>query len=90
MHATIAAFSAGVPVLPMAYSRKFNGLFVDTLAYDHLADLKADGDGIILKKVEDCFAQRESLKLEIAHRLASTVSEQKEKLLHDLTAQLCL
>jgi polysaccharide pyruvyl transferase WcaK-like protein len=27
MHACIAAFSAGVPVLPVAYSRKFSGLF---------------------------------------------------------------
>jgi polysaccharide pyruvyl transferase WcaK-like protein len=90
MHATIAAFSAGVPVLPMAYSRKFNGLFVDTLAYDHLADLKVDDEKTILTKVEECFAQRESLKQEIATQLASTVSEQKEKLLHDLTTQLCL
>lgn len=89
MHATIAAFSAGVPVLPMAYSRKFNGLFVDTLAYDHLADLKADDENTILTKVKDCFAQRESLKQEIAMRLTSTVAEQKEKLLKDLTIQLC-
>lgn len=89
MHATIAAFSAGVPVLPMAYSRKFNGLFFDTLAYNHLADLKADDENTILTKVEECFTQRESLKQEIAHQLATTVSEQKEKLLKDLTIQLC-
>lgn len=88
MHATIAAFSAGVPVLPMVYSRKFNGLFVDTLAYDHLADLKADDESTILTKVENCFALRDSLRQEIADQLASTVSEQKEKLLVDLTAQL--
>lgn len=89
MHATIAAFSSGVPVLPMAYSRKFNGLFVDTLAYNHLADLKADDENTILAKIEECFTQRENLKQEIAHQLFSTVSEQKEKLLHDLTVQLC-
>lgn len=89
MHATIAAFSAGVPVLPMAYSRKFNGLYIDTLAYDHLADLKADNDNTILSKVEECFTQRESLKQKIAHQLTTTVSEQKEKLLNDLTTLLC-
>ena len=89
MHATIAAFSAGVPVLPMAYSRKFNGLFVDTLTYDHLADLKADDENTILTKIKESFAQRESLKQEIADRLASTVPEQKEKLLNDLTTLLC-
>lgn len=89
MHATIAAFSAGVPVVPMAYSRKFNGLFVDTLLYNHIVDLKVDDESTVLTKVEDCFAQRESLKQEIASRLASTVSEQKEKLLKDLTILLC-
>lgn len=33
MHACIAAFSAGVPVVPVAYSRKFTGLF-GLLGYD--------------------------------------------------------
>jgi len=37
MHACIAAFSSGVPVIPMAYSRKFNGLF-DSLEYSHVLD----------------------------------------------------
>jgi len=89
MHATIAAFSAGVPVVPMAYSRKFNGLFVDTLLYNHIVDLKVDDEKTILTKVEDCFTQRENLKQEIAHQLATTVSEQKEKLIEDLNNQLC-
>ena len=88
MHATIAAFSAGVPVVPMAYSRKFNGLFVDTLAYDHIIDLKVDDEDSILTKVEECFARRDSLKQEIDHQLVTTVSEQKEKLLNDITIQL--
>lgn len=35
MHACIAAFSSGVPVVPVAYSRKFMGLFGDLLGYDH-------------------------------------------------------
>lgn len=33
MHACIAAFAAGVPIVPLAYSRKFAGLFTDTLGY---------------------------------------------------------
>lgn len=42
MHACIAAFSSGVPVVPMAYSRKFNGLFT-SLGYDAVLDcLKLD------------------------------------------------
>lgn len=35
MHACIAAFSSGVPVLPVAYSRKFVGLFHNLLGYSH-------------------------------------------------------
>lgn len=42
MHSTIAAFSSGVPVVPMAYSRKFNGLFGDTLNYPCVADMKME------------------------------------------------
>jgi polysaccharide pyruvyl transferase WcaK-like protein len=37
MHACIAAFSSGVPVVPMAYSRKFNGLF-SSLGYGAVLD----------------------------------------------------
>lgn len=40
MHATIASFSAGVPTIPVAYSRKFQGLF-GSLGYDVLVDLAA-------------------------------------------------
>ncbi|KQN33771.1 hypothetical protein ASG37_16620 [Sphingomonas sp. Leaf407] len=39
MHACIGAFSSLVPVVPIAYSRKFNGLF-STLGYPHVADGK--------------------------------------------------
>ncbi|MDO8941096.1 MAG: polysaccharide pyruvyl transferase family protein [Methylicorpusculum sp.] len=39
MHACIAALSSGVPVVPLAYSRKFNGLFT-SLNYPWLADGK--------------------------------------------------
>jgi len=35
MHSTIAAISAGVPVLPVSYSRKFEGLY-NGLNYHHL------------------------------------------------------
>ena len=35
MHSTIAAFSSGVPVIPVSYSRKFEGVF-DSLKYKYL------------------------------------------------------
>ncbi len=36
MHACIAAYSTGVPVVPVAYSRKFSGLFQQSLGYSHV------------------------------------------------------
>jgi colanic acid/amylovoran biosynthesis protein len=39
MHCCIAAYSSGVPVFPLGYSRKFKGLFSDKLQYVHMADL---------------------------------------------------
>lgn len=38
MHATIGAFTAGIPTVPVAYSRKFAGMF-GSLGYDALVDL---------------------------------------------------
>jgi polysaccharide pyruvyl transferase WcaK-like protein len=89
MHATIAAFSAGVPVIPMAYSRKFNGLFIDTLSYSHLIDLKEDDESTILTMVKEDFSNRDRLQQEIADQMRTTVSTQKEKLFNELTAYLC-
>ena len=63
MHACIAALSSGVPVLPMAYSRKFAGLF-GTLGYHHVADCKAETGPQILAKLRDAFENRACLKAE--------------------------
>lgn len=39
MHSTIAAFSSGVPVVPIGYSKKLNGLY-DTLDYPYYIDAR--------------------------------------------------
>ena len=39
MHATIAAFTSGVVTIPVAYSRKFYGLF-ELVKYEHTIDLQ--------------------------------------------------
>lgn len=65
MHACIAAFSAGVPVLPMAYSRKFAGFF-GTLGYDTIADCREETGEAILAKVRDAFESRAALREEVA------------------------
>jgi polysaccharide pyruvyl transferase WcaK-like protein len=80
MHATIAAFSTGVPVVPMAYSRKFNGLFIDTLNYPYMCDMKIQSNGEILNGIKDAFEKREELKENIQERMSGIVSEKKELL----------
>ena len=85
MHATIAAFSSGVPVVPMAYSRKFNGLFIDTLDYEYMVDLKQDSIEKALDMIKNSFEQREHLKQIIKSRLDGVVEEKKNKLYQDLT-----
>ena len=39
MHATIAALSSGVPTIPVAYSKKFLGLY-NALGYDYVVDMQ--------------------------------------------------
>lgn len=46
MHATIAAFSSGVPVAPISYSRKFEGLF-GAFGYDGLVRRDMDDDAAL-------------------------------------------
>ncbi len=68
MHATIAAISSGVPVVPLAYSRKFQGVF-GTLGYDHVADCKSDSEEVILRKVSEGFEKRDQLAAEGARAM---------------------
>lgn len=53
MHSTIGSFSAGVPVIPVAYSRKVNGLF-GTLDYPYYVDAKSgiDLESAVAKTIE--------------------------------------
>jgi polysaccharide pyruvyl transferase WcaK-like protein len=69
MHACIAAFSSGVPVLPMAYSRKFAGLF-GALGYDTLVDCRTDGAEEILDSFDRAFEGRAALKETLDRSLA--------------------
>lgn len=63
MHACIAAFSSGVPVVPMAYSRKFAGLF-GALGYDHTVDCTTEDAATIEAKVLAGFDTRDRLAAE--------------------------
>lgn len=65
MHACIAAFSSGVPVVPVSYSRKFEGLF-GSLGYarvvPHTGMTTADALEFVMRAVD----QREEIKAEVA------------------------
>ena len=60
MHACIAAFSTGVPVVPMAYSRKFAGLF-GSLGYHHTVDCTAETQEAIMTRIAAAFENRARL-----------------------------
>lgn len=77
MHSTIAAFSSEVPVFPMAYSRKFNGLFADTLQYPYMADMKTQSDAEIVANIKQCYEQKEKLKKMEHERMRTTVEERR-------------
>ncbi len=60
MHACIAALSSGVAVVPLAYSRKFSGLF-GALGYAHVADCRTMSSETITNAVMDGFELRSVL-----------------------------
>jgi len=80
MHAAIAAFSSCVPVYPMAYSQKFNGLFMDTLTYPYMGDMKVQSNEEILTEIKNTFEKRDELKEIIQERMSGVVTKRKELL----------
>lgn len=69
MHACIAAFSSGVPVVPMAYSRKFAGMF-GALGYDHTVNCTSETAEAIEAKVQQSFEAREEIRQDLAAAFA--------------------
>lgn len=64
MHACIAAFSAGVPVVPVAYSRKFSGLF-GMLGYDSMVPVKGLDTEQAAEFLHDCLDRKAELESEM-------------------------
>lgn len=69
MHACIAAFSSGVAVVPMAYSRKFDGLF-GSIGYGRTVDCTRESGAEILEKIAADFEDRAGIAREAAKALA--------------------
>ncbi|MDB4665628.1 polysaccharide pyruvyl transferase family protein [bacterium] len=80
MHSTIAAISAGVPIFPLAYSRKFDGLFRGTCKYDAGGDMTEQCEKEIVENLENAFKNRDQLK-EIINNQSSLVIANRESLL---------
>lgn len=76
MHACIAAFSSGVPVVPIAYSRKFNGLF-GTLGYPVLADGKKMKDAELVSLVMQSLDRRDAIRPQVAAGVAQALQRLK-------------
>lgn len=68
MHATIAAISTGVPVIPVAYSRKFTGLF-KTLDYPFVVDLNKYGTKEAVEKTIEYIEDREQMAKILPHSM---------------------
>ncbi len=64
MHATIAAYSAGVPVVPISYSRKFEGLY-GGLGYPWLVPAKGLSTAAARAFIVDAFARRAEMAADI-------------------------
>ncbi|MDX2455217.1 polysaccharide pyruvyl transferase family protein [Desulfosarcina sp.] len=84
MHCCIAAYSSGVPVYPLAYSRKFKGLFKETLGYPHGAELVTDDVATILAGLQQAIENRDQIKSEMPARLEK-IAVYKESLVESLS-----
>lgn len=74
MHACIAAFSSDVPVVPMAYSGKFEGLF-DSLGYEATLDCRTLGQEALVQSVLIGFRKREALARQV--QIARSVGQDR-------------
>ncbi|MDD2943573.1 MAG: polysaccharide pyruvyl transferase family protein [bacterium] len=88
MHACIAAFSSGVPCVPMAYSRKFAGLF-NTMNYVHVADCTKETQAQVVSRMKTAFSGREQLREETrrGNEIAHQRLEKYRRLLAELLAE---
>ncbi|MCA5014097.1 MULTISPECIES: polysaccharide pyruvyl transferase family protein [unclassified Enterococcus] len=86
MHATIASFSSGVPTIPLAYSRKFEGVF-NNLGYCHVVDGKTLTTDEAIERTKKLVEDRERLKVNIEES-EKNVKEAISRIYTDFNATL--
>ena len=75
MHACIAAYSSNVPVLPLGYSKKFSGLFSETLKYPFLIDLTKDfSEKSILSVIQEMLDNLPEIESDLRNKNKEIVS----------------
>jgi polysaccharide pyruvyl transferase WcaK-like protein len=89
MHCCIAAYSSGVPVFPLAYSRKFRGMFKETLDYSYGAELQDDDASIVMVKLSDFLDNLDATYETMISRIA-ILQEYKDKFIESLSRQISL
>ncbi|OBV11209.1 Polysaccharide pyruvyl transferase [Erythrobacter dokdonensis DSW-74] len=63
MHATIAAISSDTPVIPLGYSRKFNGLF-ESIGYSYNIDLTCETNEAVLARFDAALTDVPTMRAE--------------------------
>ncbi len=74
MHATIAAVSSGVPTIPLAYSRKFQGVF-EPLGYKATLDLQCLSENEIIDHIKQVLVNGITIKSNIQKANAIVTSK---------------
>lgn len=86
MHATVDSFSAGVPVIPFAYSRKFEGLY-SSLGYNCLVDGCKETTNGAIQKTLNYIQSRDKLKKLIPYGL--NLIEKQNQIFLDTLQEIC-
>jgi len=77
MHATIAGLSSGVPVIPIAYSRKFEGVF-SNLNYPYVLDATILNEDEAILYVQNCLENIKDMQIKTLNSLEIIVSKTKK------------
>lgn len=84
MHCCIGAYSSGVPVFTLGYSRKFNGLFNETLKYRYGSDLRIDDIPETIENLDKYLINLSNIKAEMPSRLLQ-IAEYRKTLIDSFT-----
>lgn len=77
MHATVGAFSSGVCTIPVAYSRKFSGLY-NHLNYDYVIDMTEMTTDVALETTVKYIEDYQNIKVNVLESMKK-VHEESEK-----------